>query len=72
MRAASMVAFFALGWGLMMMALRVFRQISVLKMAVEVGLVVGMTAATRPMGSAIFRMPLTASSSTTPQVLVCR
>ena len=48
-----MVEAFARGWGLMMMALRVFRQISVLKIAVEVGLVVGMTAAIRPIGSAI-------------------
>ena len=52
-----MVHFLALGWGLMMMALRVFKQIRVLKIAVLVGLVVGMTAATRPMGSAIFLMP---------------
>ena len=36
---------------------RVFRQISVLKIAVEVGLVVGMTAPTMPMGSAILVMP---------------
>ena len=38
----------------MMMPLRVFREIRVLKMAVEVGLVVGMTAAMTPIGSAIF------------------
>ena len=55
--AAAIVAFLARGWGLKMMPLRVFRQISALKMAVEVGLVVGMTAATTPMGSAIFFMP---------------
>ena len=53
MRAASMVQALARGCGLMMMALRVFRQMSVLKMAVDVGLVVGMTAATMPMGSAM-------------------
>ena len=52
MRAASAVHFLARGCGEMRMALRVFRQMSVLKMAVEVGLVVGMTAATRPRGSA--------------------
>ena len=52
--AAAMVQPLARGWGLMMMPLRVFRAISVLKMAVEVGLVVGMTAATRPTGSATF------------------
>ena len=69
-RAASMVQFFARGCGLMRMALRVFRHSSALKMAVEVGLVVGMTAATRPMGSAILRMPKAASSSITPQVFV--
>lgn len=39
------------------MPLRVFRQIKVLKMAVAVGLVVGITAATTPIGSAIFWMP---------------
>ncbi len=54
-----------------MIALRVFRQISVLKMAVDVGFVVGMTAAMRPIGSAIFLMPATGSSSMTPQVFVC-
>ena len=51
--AAAMVHFLARGWGLMMMPLRVFRAIRVLKMAVEVGLVVGMTAAITPMGSAM-------------------
>ena len=39
-------------------------------MAVEVGLVVGMTAATTPMGSAIFCTPKAGSLSSTPQVLV--
>ena len=53
MRAASAVHSLARGCGEMRMALRVLRQMRVLKMAVEVGLVVGMTAATRPMGSAI-------------------
>ena len=55
--AASIVHFFAAGWGLMMIAFLVFRQISVLKIAVEVGFVVGITAATSPTGSAIFLMP---------------
>ena len=41
----------------MMMPLRVFRQASVLKMAVEVGLVVGITAAITPRGSARRVMP---------------
>ena len=48
-----MVQPFARGWGLMMMPLRVFREIRVLKMAVEVGFVVGMTAAITPIGSAM-------------------
>ena len=56
--------------GLMMMALRVFRASRHLKMAVEVGLVVGMTAATIPMGSATFLKPMAASSSMTPQVFM--
>ena len=49
-----MVQPLARGWGLMIMALRVFSAIRVLKIAVEVGLVVGMTAAITPIGSAIF------------------
>ena len=52
-----MVDFFARGWGLMMMALRVFRQISVLKMAVDVGLVVGMTAARRHQADGLGDLP---------------
>ncbi len=71
MRAASMVHLPARGCGEMMMALRVFRQTRHLKMAVEVGLVVGMTAATMPMGSATRLKPLASSSSTTPTVFMC-
>ena len=56
-RAAAMVDFLARGWGEMMMALRVLSASRHLKMAVEVGLVVGMTAAITPSGSAIFIMP---------------
>ena len=52
--AAAIVQPFARGWGLMIMPFRVFIASSVLKIAVEVGLVVGITAATTPMGSAIF------------------
>ena len=52
-RAASMVDLLARGCGLMRMPLRVFSAIRVLKIAVEVGFVVGMTAAMTPMGSAI-------------------
>ena len=68
--AAAMVLCFARGCGEMMMALRVFKQIRALKIAVEVGLVVGITAAIRPIGSAIFLIPYALSSSITPQVLV--
>ena len=55
--AAAMVHFFARGWGEMMMAFLVFNAIRHLKIAVEVGLVVGITAAISPKGSAIFLMP---------------
>ena len=55
--AAAIVAFLARGCGEMMIALRVFKQMRVLKIAVDVGFVVGMTAAIRPIGSAIFLMP---------------
>ena len=68
--AASIVHALAAGWGLIIIAFLVFRQSSVLKIAVEVGFVVGITAATRPIGSAIFLMPNAASSSITPHVLV--
>ena len=69
--AAAMVDFFALGCGLMIMPFLVLSEISVLKIAVEVGFVVGITAATRPIGSATFLIPYSLSSSKTPQVLVC-
>ena len=52
-----MVHWAAAGCGEMMMALRVFRQMRHLKIAVEVGLVVGITAPTMPMGSATLVMP---------------
>ena len=55
--AAAIVLFFARGWGEMMIAFLVFKQISDLKIAVEVGLVVGMPAATTPIGSAIRMVP---------------
>ena len=50
--AASIVHCFARGWGEMMSAFLVFKQMRHLKIAVDVGLVVGMTAATTPTGSA--------------------
>ena len=68
--AAAIVEAFAAGCGLMIIAFLVFRQINVLKIAVEVGFVVGITAATRPIGSAIFLIPNALSSSITPQVFV--
>ena len=55
----------------MMMPLRVFSARSVLKIAVEVGFVVGITAPMTPIGSAHFSMPIASSRSTTPQVFVC-
>ena len=57
MREASIVARFARGCGLIRMPLRVFSAISVLKIAVEVGFVVGITAAITPTGSAMRVMP---------------
>ena len=68
--AAAIVQAFARGCGLMMIAFLVFNAISVLKIAVEVGFVVGMTAAIRPIGSATFLIPYAGSSSITPQVFV--
>ena len=68
--AAAIVEFLARGCGLIMMPLRVLSASSVLKMAVEVGFVVGMTAPMTPIGSASFIMPPAASSSITPQVFV--
>jgi len=56
-RAASAVHFFARGCGLIKIAFLVFKQIRHLKIAVEVGFVVGITAPTRPTGSAIFLIP---------------
>ena len=70
MRAASAVQFFARGCGLMIIALRVFSAIRHLKIAVEVGFVVGMTAATTPSGSAMRVIPKAGSRSITPQVRV--
>ena len=55
--AAAIVLFLARGWGLIMIPFLVFKEISVLNIAVEVGLVVGITAATTPIGSTIFLMP---------------
>jgi len=46
--AASIVEFFALGCGLIIIAFLVFNAIRVLKIAVDVGFVVGITAAITP------------------------
>ena len=68
--AAAAVDCLARGWGLMMIAFLVLRASRHLNMAVEVGLVVGMTAAITPTGSAIFFKPKALSSSIIPQVFV--
>ena len=68
--AAAIVAFLALGCGLIIIAFLVFKAINVLNIAVDVGFVVGITAATKPIGSASFLIPNALSSSTTPHVLV--
>ena len=67
--AARIVELFARGCGLIIIPLRVLSASSVLKIAVEVGFVVGMTAAITPTGSAILCVPNSLSSSMTPQVL---
>ena len=51
--AAAIVHFFARGWGDIISPFLVFKQIKHLKIAVEVGLVVGMTAAATPIDSDI-------------------
>ena len=54
--------------GLKITGLRVFMQISALKIAVEVGLVTGTVARIGPRGRASSVMPLARSSETTPTV----
>ena len=68
--AAAILDFFALGWGLIIIPFLVFNAINVLKITVDVGLVVGITAAITPIGSAIFFIPYASFSSITPQVFV--
>jgi hypothetical protein len=51
------------------MALRALSAIRILKMAVEVGFVVGKIAATTPTGSAISIMPFSRSSRMMPTVV---
>ena len=55
--AASIVDFLALGCGLIIIPFLVFNEINVLNIAVDVGFVVGITAAITPTGSAIFLIP---------------
>ena len=54
----------------MIMAFLVLSAKSILNIAVDVGFVVGITAAITPIGSAIFFIPNISSSSITPQVFV--
>ena len=53
-----------------MIGLRVFKAINDLKIAVEVGFVVGVIPQITPTGSAINVNPVTSSSEITPTVLV--
>ena len=68
--AASIVEFFALGCGLIIIPFLVLRAINVLNIAVEVGFVVGITAPIIPIGSNTFFIPKALSSSTAPHVFV--
>ncbi len=56
------------GWKAKMIGLRVFSAMSDLKIAVEVGLVTGVSAQTTPTGSAISTMPWRSSRATMPTV----
>ena len=60
------------GWKAKTIGFRVFKEINALKIAVEVGLVVGVIPQTTPTGSAIRVKPVTSSSEMTPTVLVWR
>ena len=66
--AASIVDFLALGCGLIIIPFLVFKHIKALKIAVDVGFVVGITAPITPIGSNTFFIPYCSSSSTTPHV----
>jgi len=65
---ASQVDLRARGCGENTTPLRVLRQISALKIAVEVGLVVGTMPQMMPIGSAMVMVPKLSSSDNTPQV----
>ena len=60
--------FRAEGWGLITQALRALIEMSALKIAVDVGLVEGTTAATTPIGSAISTTRVCGSSRRMPTV----
>ena len=66
--AAATEQFWAPGWKPKMIGQRVFNAIRDLKMAVEVGLVTGVTPATTPTGSATSSIPITSSSRMMPTV----
>ena len=68
--AAAIVHFLALGCGEKMIPFLVFNAIKDLKIAVEVGFVVGTIPAKTPKGSATILIPFALSSSITPQVFV--
>ncbi len=61
----------ALGWNAKIMGFLVFRQISDLKITVDVGFVTGVIPAITPTGSAISVIPVTGSSEMTPTVFRC-
>ena len=69
--AAAIVDFLALGCGEKMIPFLVFNEIKDLKIAVEVGFVVGTIPAKTPRGSATTFVPLILSSLMIPQVLAC-
>ncbi len=68
-RAAATDDSWAEGWKAKMIGLRVFSAISDLKIAVDVGLVTGVTPQTTPTGSAISTMPCRSSRPMMPTVL---
>ena len=68
--AAAIVDFLALGCGEKIMAFLVLRAINDLKIAVDVGFVVGTIPAKTPKGSATIFVPFVISSEITPQVFV--
>ena len=66
----SQVHFLALGCGEKTIPFLVFKDMRALKIAVDVGFVVGITPAITPTGQAIFAIPCILSLYTIPQVFV--